>query len=83
MWPLKFLGIFPSVSPSIMTNVFQLNTNFPYNLRSRNELYCRNPKTGKCGAETVSYLASKIWYLVPKITTSRKSLNDFESKIRQ
>ena len=83
MWPLKFLGIFPSVSPSIMTNVFQLNTNFPYNLRSRNELYCRNPKTGKCGAETVSYLASKIWYLIPKIITSRKSLNDFESKIRQ
>ena len=76
MWPLKFLGIFPSVSPSIMTND-------PYNFRSRNELYCRNPKTGKCGAETVSYLASKIWYLIPKIITSRKSLNDFESKIRQ
>ena len=74
---------FSGVFPTIMTNVFQLNTNFPYNLRSRNELYCRNPKIGKYGAETISYLASKIWYLDLKIITSRKSLNDFESKIRQ
>ena len=28
-----------------MKNVFHLNTNIPYNLRSRGELYSRNPKT--------------------------------------
>ena len=35
------------LSPSIIKNIFQVNTNNQYNLRSRNELYCRNPKTVK------------------------------------
>ena len=35
------------LSPSIMKNVFHFNTNIPYNLSSRSELYSRNPKTVK------------------------------------
>ena len=49
-----------------MKNVFHFNANTPYNLRSRSELYSRNPKTGKYGTETISYLAPKIWSLVSK-----------------
>ena len=48
------------LSPSIMKNIFQVNTNNPYSLRSRNELYCRHSKTVKHGTEIISYLAPKI-----------------------
>ena len=66
-----------------MKNVFHLNTNIPYNRRSRSGLYCRNPKTVKYGTETISYLAPKIWSLVPDAIKIRKSLDTFKSGIRQ
>ena len=50
---LKFRSFF-SLSPSIMKNLFHLNTNIPYKLRSCYELYCRNPTTVKYGTETKS-----------------------------
>ena len=76
----KFLH---GLSPSIMKNVFHFNTNIPYNLRSRSELYSRNPKIIKYGTETISYLAPKIWSLVPNAMKSSKPLDIFKSKIRQ
>ena len=74
---------FHGLSPSIMKNVFHLITNIPYNLRSRNELYSRTSKTVKYGTETISYLAPKIWSLVPNAIKSSKPLDVFKSKIRQ
>ena len=38
-----------------------LNSSFPYNTRSSNELYWRNPKTVKYGKETISCLALNLW----------------------
>ena len=80
---IELYKFFLGLSPSIMKNVFHLNTNIPYNFRSRNELYCRNPKTAKHGAETISYVAPKIWSLVPNAIKSSKPLDVFKSKIRQ
>ena len=80
---IELYKFFHSLSPSIMKNVFHLNTNIPYNLRSRSELYSRNPKTVKYGTETISYLAPKIWSLVPNAIKSSKSLDVFKSKIKQ
>ena len=71
---------FHDLSPSIMKNVFHFNTNIPYNLSSRSELYSRNPKTMKYGTETTSYLAPKIWSLVPNAIKSSKSLHVFKFK---
>ena len=64
-------------------NVFYLNTNIPYNLRSRIELHCRNSKTVKYGTETISYFPPTIWSSVPNAIKSRKSLDVFKAKIRQ
>ena len=66
-----------------MKNVFHLNTNIPYNFSSHSELYSRNPKIVKYGTEAISYLAPKIWSLVPNAMKSSKSLDVFKSKIRQ
>ena len=74
---------FQGLSPSIMKNVFHLKTNIPYNLRSRSELYCGNPRIVKYWIDTISYLAPKIWYLVPNAIKSSKSLDFLKSKIIQ
>ena len=66
-----------------MKNIFQVNTNNPYSLSSRNELYCGNPRTVKYGAETIPYLAPKIWSLVPEIIISSKTLDISKNEIRK
>ena len=66
-----------------MKNIFQVNTNNPYSLRSRNDFYCRNPKIVKYGTETISYLAPKIWPLVPEVIKSSKTLDILKNKIRK
>ena len=80
---IELYKFFHGLSPSIMKNVFHFNTNIPYNLRSRSELYSRNPKKVKYGTEIISYLAPKIWSLVSNAIRSRKSLNVFKFMIRQ
>ena len=45
---------FFGLSASIMKNIVQVNTNDPHSLRSRNQLYCRIPKTVKYGTEIMS-----------------------------
>ena len=71
---LDHLGL----SSTVMANIFNLKTTIPNNLRSHNEFYCRNPKTVKYGAETISDVAPSIWSLIPEIVKIRKSLDDFE-----
>ena len=44
---IKLDKFFHRLSPSVMKNVSHFNTNIPYNLRSRSELYSTNPKTVK------------------------------------
>ena len=56
---IKLYKFFHGLYPSIMKNVSHLIANIPYNIRSHSEIYCRNSKTVKHGAETISYLAPK------------------------
>ena len=80
---IELYKFFHGLSPSIIKSIFHFNTNIPYNLRSCSELYSRNPKTLKDGTETLWYLAPKIWSLVLNAIKSSKSLDVFNSKIRQ
>ena len=59
----KFLN---ELSPQIMNDVFQVKSPAPYYLRDKNELYSRNPKTVAYGTESVSFMAPKIWSIVPQ-----------------
>ena len=47
-------------------NVFQVKSLAAYYLRDKNELYSRNPKTVAYGTESVSFMAPKIWSIVPQ-----------------
>ena len=43
----------------------QINRTLPFNLRIHNECSNRVPKTVKYGTEINSFLAPKVWVLVP------------------
>ena len=49
------------------------NETIPYDLRMRNELDARNPKTVRCGTKTISFLSPKIWSLITQ------NIKDFTS----
>ena len=71
------------LSPTILGEVFKLNKTIPYDLRMRNELYARNPKTVRYGTETISFLAPKIWALILKNLKHSSSLPCFKKSIRK
>ena len=76
----KFLH---GLSPAIIGNIIKLNRPPTYNLRTRRKLYSRNPKTVRYGAETISFLASKIWAIVPQNIKNCTSLSSFKANVRK
>ena len=54
------------LSPQLKNEVFQVKSPAPYYLRHKNNLYSRNPKRVTYGTESVSFMAPKIWSIVPQ-----------------
>ena len=71
----KFLN---ELSPQIMNEVFQVKLPAPYYLRDKNELYNRNPKIVAYGTESVSFMAPKIWSIMPQDLKNSQSLCSFK-----
>ena len=76
----KFLH---GLSPAIMGDIIKLNRPPTYNLRTRQELYSRNPKTVRYGTETISFLAPKIWAIVTQYIKDCTSLLSFKINIKK
>ena len=76
----KFLH---GLSQAIMGDIIKPNRPHTYNLRTRQDLYSRNPKTVRYGAETISFLAPKIWVIVPEDIKNCTSLSSFKINIRK
>ena len=78
----KFLH---GLSPAIMGGIIKLSRISTYNLRTRQELYIRNPKAEvwhrNLGTET--FLAPKIWAIVPQNIKNCTSLPSFNINIRK
>ena len=68
------------LSPTILSEVFKVNEIIPDDLRMRNELYARNPKTVRYDTETISFLSPKIWSLIPQNIKDSSSLPCFKKK---
>ena len=66
-----------------MGEVFKINRALPHNLRTNNEFFNRVPKTVKYGTETISFLAPKVWALIPGKIKECSCLEAFKSKIRK
>ena len=71
------------LSPEIMNSVFNLKGNNRYRLRNVYELYIGKSRTVKYGSETISYLAPKIWSIVPQTVKESTSICSFKTKIRK
>ena len=54
------------LSLAILSEVFKVNEILPYDLRMRNKLYARNPKTVIYGTETIFFLSPKMCTLIPQ-----------------
>ena len=53
---IEIYNFFNGVSHVFLNNVFRKNGSNSYDLRNYKELYSRNPRTVRCGTETVSYI---------------------------
>ena len=61
----------------VTDEVFNVKPLALYSMRDKNELYSRNSKTVKYGTESISFLATKIWSIVPQEIKNCKSLDSF------
>ena len=68
-------------SNSLMSDLFRIKTS-KYNLRSTGTLVSKSAKTVHFSTETISYLAPKIWELIPEDIKNCKTLNSFKQQIQ-
>ena len=69
------------LSSPLMSDLFQVK-DMKYNLRKANILVSNNNKTTSYGIDSISYLAPKLWDLIPEEIKNSKSLEMFKKKIR-
>ena len=70
-----------SLSSPLMSDLFQVK-DIRYNLRKGKTLISNNIKTTSYGIDSISYLAPKIWDLIPEEIQNCKSLQNFKANIR-
>ena len=70
-----------NLSSSLVSELFQIK-DMKYNLCKGSSLVTHNVKTVSYGAESLSYLAPKIWEQVPDEIKNCKSVTSFKSKIK-
>ena len=70
-----------NLSSDLMSDLFKLKKT-TYNLQNMSALSSTNTKTTKYGINSISFLAPKIWDLVPDEIIISKSLNIFKQKIK-
>ena len=70
-----------NLPPPFVSELFQLN-NIKYNLYTDKTLISNSVKTTHYGTETISYLAPKIWQLIPDTIKNSDSLDVFMRNIK-
>ena len=65
----------------IMHDIFETKSDY-YNTRNVPAFSARNIKTFRYGLQTISYIAPKIWDLLPKEMKQVTIMNKFNAKIK-
>ena len=65
-----------------MNEVFPLKTPVTYDLRRPREFYTRPIRTVHYGTESIGFLASKIWEIVPDNIKESSTIIKFKRKIK-
>ena len=71
-----------NLTPEIIKEIFPIRPESRYNLRSVSNFQTRNVRTVRYGTETLSFLATKIWALVPDDVKNASSIEVFKEKIK-
>ena len=74
--------VFNGICPDIMKDVFPLSTSSNYDIRSRRIFTTRSVKTVYYRTESLSYLAPKVWELIPNNIKSLENLPKFKKAIK-
>ena len=80
---IELYKIVNGFSPDIMKDVFPFNTNSSYNIRNSRTFRSRPIRTVNFGSETLSYLAHKIWELIPENFKTLESVASFKTAIKK
>ena len=70
-----------NLSSPLMSELFTVKET-SYNLRGNGRLKCNNIKTARYGCESITFLASKIWELIPNEIKHSSSIAAFKRKIK-
>ena len=77
----KMYKILNGLSPDIMQDIFETTSNY-HNTSNAPAFSSRNIKTVRYGSQTTSYMAPKIWNIVPKEMKQATILNECKAKIK-
>ena len=70
------------LSPPLVKNIFKLRVENPYNFRQVSEFSRPMVKSVYKGNESISYLAPKIWDILPEKLKNIEKLEHFKKKIK-
>ena len=79
---LEMFKVLNSSSPEIMKEVFPLNTCNNYDPRHPRQFLARPVKSVYYGTESISFLAPKIWEIVPEDIKASETVAEFKTKIK-
>ena len=79
---LEMFKVLNSSSPEIMKEVFPLNTCNNYDLRHPPQFLARPVKSVYYGTESISFLAPKIWEIVPEDIKASETVAEFKTKLK-
>jgi len=71
-----------NLGPSILNNIFALNTEIRPNLRTNTEFIRPRVNTVYYGKDYLQYFGSVIWNIVPRDIKNSETLSRFKNKIR-
>ena len=71
-----------NLGPSILENIFKLNTHSRPGLRTNSDFLRPRVNTVHFGKDSLQYFGSVIWNIVPQDIKNSVSLNSFKKSIR-
>ena len=78
---IEIFKVLHRLSPPLLNDVF-VERNCNYNLQGNNFLKRRRLNSVRYGRESVSFLALKIWDILPREIKNSETLNAFKAKIK-
>ena len=80
---IELYKVYNDICPDIMKDIFPLSTSSNYDIRSKRTFTTRSVKIVYYGTESLSYLAPKVWQLIPNNIKSHENLPKFKKAIKK